>query len=244
MQPVLALTFRHYVVWSRKLPVFLCLYVLGPAILLYGLGVAFGLDAKLAFVIPGVMVNSVVVAGFIACSYGAMERFYAHRYESWMAATMNVWQIVLAEALFQGIKGVITAAGIFVAGALMGGPANPLLLLLAAPVLMLLGTCGAMLGYCLVALARSYDDITLSEPLTTAAFVFSGVFAAVSLFPLPIQIFAYLLPIYHGIELVRPLFTGVLPSVAMLALHAAALLGMTCGSYVVAARLFQRRLLG
>lgn len=241
MRQIAALFYRHALVWARRLPVFLAMYIVGPIIMLYGLGKAFGIDSHMTFVLPGIMANSVAAAGFINCSYGAMERFYNKRYESWLAATMSVPQMVMAEALFQGFKGILTATGIWAAAALLGTGANPLPLLLSILPMILVGWSAGMIGYCVVALARSYDEIALSEPFMSAAFVFSGVFVAMTQFPLPLQVFGMLLPIYHGIEVMRPLFMGGVQPLAMLG-HMAVLLGMCVASTVAAVYLFKRRL--
>lgn len=241
MHQILALFYRHTLVWARRLPVFLAMYIIGPSIMLYGLGKAFGINAHLDFVLPGIMANSVAAAGFINCSYGAMERFYNKRYDSWLAATMNVRQIVIAEALFQGMKGILTTTGLWIAAVLLGASANPLPLMLSFPPMILVGWTAGMIGYCVVALARNYDDIALSEPFMSAAFVFSGVFIAISQFPLPLQVFGMVLPIYHGIEVMRPFFTGgaqILPMVS----HIAVLFGMAAGTTAMAIYLFKKRL--
>lgn len=239
----LVLAWRHAVVWSRKIWMFLCLYVLGPIIFLYGFGVAFGLNDKLSFVVPGMMINSAVMAAFIGCTYGTMERFYGQRYESWLSATLRPWQLIVAEALFQGVKGAISVSCIWLAGVILGAPIQVGAWLMSLPIAALVGATAAMLGYCLVAVARSYDDIALSEPFTTAAFVFSGVFVAVSAFPEPLQWFAFMLPIYHGVELIRPLFTGQSISLMQVAMHASILFAMLVGAGALATRLFTKRLL-
>jgi lipooligosaccharide transport system permease protein len=239
----LVLAWRHQVVWSRKIWMFLCLYVLGPIVLLYGLGVAFGLQDKLSFVVPGMMINSAVMAAFIGCTYGTMERFYGQRYESWLSATLRPWQLIAAEALFQAVKGAISVSCIWFAGVLLGAPLQIGAWLLSLPVAMVVGATASMLGYCLVAVARTYDDIALSEPVTTAAFVFSGVFVAVSAFPEPLQWFAYMLPVYHGIELIRPFFTGDPLSFGAALSHMTILLAMFAGASVLATKLFRKRLM-
>lgn len=239
----LVLAWRHQVVWSRKIWMFLCLYVLGPIVLLYGLGVAFGLQDKLSFVVPGMMINSAVMAAFIGCTYGTMERFYGQRYESWLSATLRPWQLIAAEALFQAVKGAISVSCIWLAGVLLGAPLQIGAWLLSLPVAMLVGATASMLGYCLVAVARTYDDIALSEPVTTAAFVFSGVFVAVTAFPEPLQWFAFLLPVYHGIELIRPFFTGDTLSAGTAFGHLAVLMLMFSGAAMLATHLFKKRLM-
>ena len=243
LQQVLVLAWRHYVVWSRSLLTSFSLHIAGPIILMYGLGVAFGWQDKLDFIVPGMMINGIASAAFISCTYGAMERFYSRRYDSWLAATLSVRQVVLAEACYQGFKGLVMATGIWLAGLILGLSFQPLTFLQSVPVLMLTGAVAGMLGYCVVAIAKTYDEITYSEPFLTGAFVFSGVFVTISAFPAPLQWFAYALPIYHGIELIRPLFTGTEMVMGKASLHLGMLIVMLIGAGWAATKLFQHKLL-
>jgi lipooligosaccharide transport system permease protein len=209
--------------------------------MLYGLSAAFGIEAKLAFILPGIIANSVAAGGFINCSFSGMERLFNKRYDSWLATTMTVPQIVYAEGLFQISKAVVVASGIWLAGVAMGVGWNPLPLLGSLPAFLLLSWTCAMLGYCVAASARDFADIELSDPLLTAAFVFSGVFVSIGTFAWPIQVFGMLLPIYHTIETVRPMFTGEIQVLPMLG-HFAILLLMAAASTWLAVKLFKKRL--
>lgn len=242
MNSVLALFYRHYLVWTRRFFIFLGLYVLGPTIMLYGLSAAFGIEARLAFILPGIIANSVAAGGFINCAFSGMERLYNKRYDSWLATTMTVPQIVYAEGLFQIMKAVVVATGIWGAGIVMGAGFNPLPLLAGLPAIMLLSWTCAMLGYCVAATARDFADIEMSEPFMTAAFVFSGVFVSITTFAWPLQVFGMLLPIFHTIETVRPFFTGAFAPLEM-AGHFGILLLMAGASTFVAVRLFRKRLM-
>lgn len=241
MQQITALFYRHYIVWTRRIAIFLAMYVIGPTIMLYGFSAAFGLGDRMSFILPGIIANSVAAGGFINCSFGGMERLYNKRYDSWLATTMTIPQVVLAEAFFQGFKGVVVACGIWVAGVLMGASGNPLPLLMSLLPMVLLGWTCAMLGYCVAATARDFSDIELSEPLLTAAFVFSGVFVAITNFAWPLQLFGKLLPIYHGIEVMRPFFTGKIEIPTMLE-HMGILILMAGATTWLAIRLFRQRL--
>jgi len=243
LRPVAALFYRHYLVWTRRLAIFLCMYIVGPTIMLYGLNAAFGVGDRLGFILPGIIANSVAAGGFINCAFGGMERLMNKRYDSWLAATMSVPQVVAAEALFQGFKGLVVACGIWVAGGVMGGGFDPLPLLGSLAPMALLGWTAAMLGYCVAAAARNFSDIELSEPFLTAAFVFSGVFVSITHFAWPLQVFGMLLPIYHGIAVMRPMFTGGLDP-ALAALHLGILLAMAAVATAAAIHLFKRRLAG
>ena len=238
---IFSLFYRHYIVWTRRIFVFLAMYILGPTIMLYGLSAAFGLGDKISFILPGIIANSVAAGGFINCSFGAMERLVNKRYDAWLATSISIPQVVMAEALFQGARGLVIAVGIWLAGLMMGASGNPLPLLLSVLPMVLVGWTCAMLGYSVAASARTFSDIELVEPLLTAAFVFSGVFVSLSAFAWPLQVFGMMLPIYHGIEVMRPFFMGTVQVGPML-MHLGILAVMAAASTLLAIRLFRRRL--
>lgn len=241
MELVAALFYRHYLVWTRRIFIFLGMYIVGPVIMLYGLSAAFGLESKLAFILPGIMANSVAAGGFISGGFGAMERLMNKRYDGWLATAISIPQVVLAEALFQGFRGLIVATGIWCAGVLMGAGANPLPLLASLLPMALIGWVCAMLGYSAAAMARTFADMELTDPLLTAIFVFSGVFVSITHFAWPLQVFGMLFPIYHGIQVMRPFFVGGVEVMPLL-LHTGILLLMAVVSTTMAIKLFRRRL--
>lgn len=241
--PMLVLAWRHGIVWGRRLFSNFALYVFGPMVFMYGLSKAFNMDAQMPYLVPGFMVNTAVIGAFIICTYGTLERFYSSRYEGWLAATLSVREIVAAEAVFQAFKGCLLATGIWIAGLCLGLEFRPQAALLSLPVIAMCSVASAVLGYAVAAVSRSYDDIALTEPVTTGVMVFSGVFVSVGIYPDFLQWAVTLLPVYHGIELVRPLFTGAEVSLVKMVGHMAALLVQMAVFGWLAVKAFERRLI-
>jgi lipooligosaccharide transport system permease protein len=69
----------------------------------------------------------------------------------------------------------------------------------------------------------------------------SGVFFPVDRLPGPILAVTHVLPLYHGVELVRPLLAGRAPAAALL--HIAVLAAYALAGFYLAAVLTRRRLL-
>jgi lipooligosaccharide transport system permease protein len=67
----------------------------------------------------------------------------------------------------------------------------------------------------------------------------SGVFFPAEQLPRPVLAVAQALPLYHGIELVRPLVAGRLPQ--HIALHVAVLVGYAAVGYAIAIYFARRR---
>jgi lipooligosaccharide transport system permease protein len=57
---------------------------------------------------------------------------------------------------------------------------------------------------------RTWQDFDLIQLVVLPMFLFSGTFFPIDIYPLPIQIFMELTPLYHAISLIRGLSTGLL----------------------------------
>ena len=64
----LVLAWRHYMVWSRNIVTSIALHIMGPIILMYGLGIAFGITDRLSYIVPGITISSVATAAFVSCT--------------------------------------------------------------------------------------------------------------------------------------------------------------------------------
>jgi lipooligosaccharide transport system permease protein len=69
----------------------------------------------------------------------------------------------------------------------------------------------------------------------------SGVFFPVDQLPHAVQVIAMALPLYHGVEIVRPLLLGALPTHVLL--HVAVLAAYAAAGFYIATVLTRRRLL-
>lgn len=241
---VALLAYRHSLVFTRKLAINMCIYVLVPVITMYGLTRGFGLTEDAArFMVPGFMVNAAAASAFMSTIYGSLIRLTMQgSYNSWLAATLTVHHVVLADVLWSVVRSTLVGLGVALGGCIVVGFFPWVAILVALPIVALTSSIAALLGLMIVSKSRSFDDISIYEPIMVSIFVFSGVFAAASNFPVIIQWFMKLQPIYHGIQAVRPLFMGQILTVApwlhvlLLALTAVAL-------YPITYLMFRKRLI-
>ena len=106
----------------------------------------------------------------------------------------------------------------------------------------LIGLAFGGLGLVINALASGYDFFSYYLTLVlTPMMMLSGVFFPVEQLPGVIQAMAMALPLYHGVEIVRPLLSGAVP--AYLLLHIAVLAGYAAAGFYLATVLTRRRLL-
>jgi lipooligosaccharide transport system permease protein len=124
----------------------------------------------------------------------------------------------------------------------VAGHAHSLLALATIPAVVLIGLTFAALGLSVNALASGYDFFSYYMTLLlTPMMMLSGVFFPMSRLPEAVQAVAQVLPLYHGVELVRPLLGGQLPQGALA--HVAVLAAYAAAGFYLATVLTRRRLL-
>ena len=122
------------------------------------------------------------------------------------------------------------------------GYAEPLGALAALPVVLRVGLAFAAAGLAINALASGYDFFSYYMTLAlTPMMMLSGVFFPIEQMPAAVQAVAKVLPLHHGVALVRPLLAGA--PVPGAALHLAVLAAYAIVGFYVAIVLTRRRLL-
>ena len=107
---------------------------------------------------------------------------------------------------------------------------------------MLVGLAFGGVGLCVNAIANGYDFFSYYMTLVlTPMMMLSGVFFPVEQLPDAVRTIAMVLPLYHGVEIVRPLLLGAVPT--QILLHVAVLAAYSVAGFYVATVLTRRRLL-
>ncbi len=250
------LSLRFLAVWRRNLRVWRRLML--PSILghfgepvLYLLAFGYGLGALIGhvgemeyivFIASGIVCSSAMFTSSFEALYSAYTRMETQQtWAAMLGAPLDVDDIVLGEAVWAASKSLVSASAILVvAGALglLGGWQA----VLALPVILLAGLGFACTALIVTAVSRSYDFFMYYFTLVlTPMLLLSGVFFPVDQLPALIGTLAYLLPLAHVVEVVRPLVTGGTPEAV--ALHLAVPAAYAVVSFTIASRLFRRRLL-
>lgn len=239
---------RNWLVWKKLAVPSILGNLADPLIMLFGLG--YGLGAVLG------KVNGTSYFAFLAAGFAASATMYAATFESlfsafsrmhvqktWDAilnAPMTLEDVVAGEWAWAATKALAAGACMLLVIALFGYASVPLALA-ALPVVLLVGLAFAALGLAINALATGYDFFSYYLTLVlTPMMMLSGVFFPVDRLPGAIRAVAELLPLYHGVAIVRALLAGE-PSPALL-LHAAVLAAYAMLAFYAAVVLTRRRL--
>ena len=252
--PALSLRFvavwrRHFLVW-RKLAVPSILGNLAdPLIMLFGLG--YGLGSVLgdmggtsyfAFLAGGFLGTATMMAASFESLFSAFSRMHVQKtWEAIVNAPMTLDDVLAGEWAWAATKALSAGICMLLVVAVVGYASFPHSLA-AIPVLALVGLAFGGLGLCVNALATGYDFFSYYMTLLlTPMMLLSGVFFPVAQLPEAVRLVAQALPLYHGVELVRPLLAGGWPTGVLG--HLAVLAGYAIAGFYLATVLTRRRLL-
>jgi lipooligosaccharide transport system permease protein len=245
----LAVWGRNWLVWRKLAFPSILANLADPLIMLFGLG--FGLGAVLGR-IGGVSYFAYLGAGFVCSAamyaasfeslYSAFSRMHVQRtWEAIVNAPMTLDDVVAGEWIWAATKAF--AAGVCVLAVVSAfGYVHSLAALAALPVIVALGLAFAALGLAINALASGYDFFSYYMTVVlTPMLMLSGVFFPVEQLPAGVQSVARLLPLYHGVAIVRPLLFGQPPSGWIV--HLAVIAAYAIVAFYIAVLLTRRRLL-
>jgi len=138
---------------------------------------------------------------------------YVKLYDAVLATPLGVAEIALGEIVWALFRGSLYALGFIVVMAALGLVISPWALL-ALPAAMLIGFSFAAVGTAASTFVRSWQDFDLVLTVLIPLFLFSATFYPITVYPEPLQVVVQLTPLYHGVDLLRSLTTGMIgPSI-------------------------------
>jgi lipooligosaccharide transport system permease protein len=238
-------TWKASVFSSFVLPLF---YVLAMGVLLGGFVDAGsarleGATSYLAFVAPGLVAAHAMQVVMGETTWPVMGMIKWHRtYYAMTASPLAVADIVAAQLLFVLFRAA-TSCGIFLLVLAPFGVFDSWLgVLLAWPVTVLVGLSFAGVFHAFSTTVHSETGFSiLYRLLVVPLFLFSGAFFPISNLSAPLEWLARLLPLWHGVDLVRMLVLGdVRPAAA--AVHLTYLVALSLVGWVLAVWRLDKRL--
>ncbi len=238
---------RNFLVWRKLLAASLLTNLADPLIMLFGLG--YGLGALLpsiegmsymAFFAAGTLCSATMFSASFEAMFSGFSRMHGQKtWEGILYAPLVIDDIVAGEIAGAASKAWLSGSTILAVAALAGLAASPLAVL-ALPVAFLVGLAFAAVGMIMTVLAKNWDFFSFYMTLVmTPMIMISGVFFPAQQLPRPVLAVAQALPLYHGVQLVRPLVAGEKPDNILL--HIAVLLGYAAAGYLVALRFARKR---
>ena len=238
---------RNLLVWRKLAVPSIVGNIAEPLITLvafgYGLGSLVGqIDGLpyIEFLASGSVTVSAVLAATFEALYSAYSRMAVQKtWDSILNAPIALDDIVFAEMLWAALKGLFSCSAILVVIFLLGISRAPSMLI-ALPVLGLVGVTFASIALVFNAVAKGYDFFTYYFTLVITPMTFlSGVYFPMEQMPEWLQAIARVLPLTAAVEIVRPLVLGQIPADIVGPLLV--LLAYAAGGYYLALVLTRRR---
>ena len=242
---------RNFLVWRKLAIPSLVGNIAEPLITLvafgYGLGVLIGAVNLNGVAIPyilflasGSICTSAMNAASFEALYSAFSRMHVQRtWDGIMNAPVRLDDVVFAEMLWAAFKSLFTSVVILLVMLALGISSSPMLLL-ALPLLGLVGITFSCIALIFNALAKGYDFFTYYFTLfLTPTMFLSGVFFPRDQLPTAMRLVSNWLPLTAAVELIRPLFLGQWPAQGWL--HLAVLVAYAVIGFWVALALTRKR---
>ena len=239
---------RNMLVWRKLFAAAVLTNLADPLIMLFGLG--YGLGAfmpsiegmsYLAFFAAGQLCTATMFTASFESMFSAFSRMHGQKtWDAILYAPLVIDDIVAGETMWAASKAWLTGSTILGVALVFGLAESPVLALAALPAAFLVGLAFAAVGLIMTVLARGWEFFSYYMTLVmTPMMMISGVFFPAERLPAPLLAVAQLLPLYHGVELVRPLVAGRLPDHALV--HVLVLLGYAAAGYFLAIRFARKR---
>ena len=215
---------RNFLVWRKLAIPSLVGNIAEPLITLvafgYGLGMLIGTInlsgvtvPYLLFLASGSVCASAMQAASFEALYSAFSRMHVQRtWDGIMNAPVRLDDVVFAEMLWAAFKALFTSVVILAVMLALNISHSPMLLL-ALPLLALVGITFSCIALIFNALAKGYDFFTYYFTLfLTPTMFLSGVFFPREQLPVVLRVISDWLPLTAAVELIRPLFLGQWPA--------------------------------
>ena len=210
-------------VWQREVSVYKYVYkstiisnLMDPLIYLMALG--FGLGAYvnrmqglpyIQFIAPGLISSSIMTAATFETTINTFVRIHFDRiYEAMMATPVTVEDIAVGEMMWAMTRSTIYATVMLGVVTVLGLTRSWYAIFV--PFMGALGgLMFATLGLTYTSFLKSIDQVNFYMTLfITPLFLFSGVFYPIDALPQAVKTIAFLSPLYHLVEVIRPLVLG------------------------------------
>jgi lipooligosaccharide transport system permease protein len=240
---------RNYLVWKRLAAESVLGNIVEPLLYLAGFGIGFGALVPevegvqyIAYLAGGTVCYSTMMAASFEALYSGFARMHVQRtWEGILNAPVSLEDVVFSEWIWAASKSFLSGLAVLLVAAALG-LAQSWTMIFILPLAFLIGLTFAGMGLVMTALAKSYDFFMYWFTLAlTPMMLLCGVFYPIANMPVWLQGFANALPLAHAIALGRPLLLGRWPDAPLL--HVLVLLAYGGGGFLIALRLFRRRLL-
>jgi lipooligosaccharide transport system permease protein len=203
----------------------------------------FGGKPYLYFLVPGVLVSSVMMSSSFECMYGTFVKMTHERlYDSLIATPVSAEDAIAGDIAWGSFRGMISGTLMMLVAMAMGVlPASPFRIAFVLVLMVFVGGLFSSLAMIVTSFAPNFDFFNYySELVITPMLFFSGVFFPLDRFPEWMKTFAQVLPLTHAVKISRAVFSGTFqPGLWLSVLYVVAL---GTAAFLVGIRRMKKRL--
>ncbi len=163
-----------------------------------------------AFIAPALLAVSAMNGAIYDSTWNVFFKMqYAKLYEGMLATSLGPLDVALGEIFLALLRGAVYATGFLIVMQALGLNLS-WTATLALPAVLLIAFGFASLGMAVTSYLKTFQQMDWILFVLLPMFLFSATFYPLSVYSQPVQWIIQALPLWHGVELVRGLTTGVL----------------------------------
>jgi lipooligosaccharide transport system permease protein len=173
----------------------------------------FGGKPYLYFLVPGVLVSSVMMTSSFECLYGTFVKMIHEKlYDSLIATPVSAEDAVAGDIAWGAFRGLISGTLMMTVAMVMGVlPASVLSAVLLLALMVLVGVMFASLAMIVTSFSPSFDFFNYyTELVITPMLFFSGVFFPLDKFPPWMKTLSEFMPLTHAVKISRAVYSGAI----------------------------------
>ena len=191
-----------------------------PVFYLLSLGVGFGVlvgDVQTAtgqdvsyaaYIAPALLAVAAMNGAIYDSTWNVFFKLNFQRlYEGMLQTSLGPLDVAVGEITLALMRGALYASGFLIVMQMLGLVLSPWALL-ALPAVVLIALTFASIGMTITSFLTTFQQMSWVNFALLPLFLFSGTFFPLDVYPEPAQWLVQILPLWHGVELLRGLSTG------------------------------------
>ena len=162
-----------------------------------------------AFIAPALLATAAMNGAVYDSTWNVFFKMhFAKLYEGMLATSLGPLDVALGEILLALLRGALYALGFMLVMQVLGLNLS-WWALLALPAVLLIAFGFASFGMGITSYMKTFQQMDWINFILLPMFLLSATFYPITVYPEPIQAIIKALPLWHGVELVRGLTTGI-----------------------------------
>lgn len=163
-----------------------------------------------AFIAPALLAVSAMNGAIYDSTWNVFFKLnYGKLYEGMLSTSLGPLDVALGEIIYALLRGLVYATGFMIIMQLFGLNLAPTAIL-AIPAVLLIAFGFASLGMAVTSYMKTFQHMDWIQFVLLPMFLFSATFYPITVYPDAVQGIVMAFPLWHGVELIRGLTTGIL----------------------------------